>query len=70
MKNTVRTQESSVRESTELSFGELIEEYKQNIDRGLLRANLKRSVEERLLNLQKFLESIEELRKAVKATHK
>lgn len=60
----------SAQEDSPLPLDALIDEYKKDVDHGLLRANLKLTVEERLLNLQKFVKSIEELREAVKATNK
>ncbi len=43
---------------------EIIELYKQNVDRASLRENLRRSVEERVRNLMKLQEFAEELRRA------
>ena len=42
----------------------VIEEYKKHVDRTLIRENLKLSVEERLLQLQKLQELAEELQRA------
>lgn len=42
----------------------VIELYKRHIDRTLIRENLKLTVEERLLNLQNFIECLEEFRVA------
>ena len=42
----------------------LIEAFKQDVDRTLLRANLRRTVEERFVNLQKLQEFAAELRRA------
>ena len=42
----------------------VIEAYKQHVDRTLIRENLKRSVEERFLNLMKLQQFAEELRRA------
>jgi hypothetical protein len=42
----------------------VIEAYKRNIDRTLLRANLRRSVEERMANLVALQRFAEELRRA------
>jgi hypothetical protein len=44
----------------------IIELYKKSVDRTLLRANLKLSVEERFLRLMELLRYAEELRKAGK----
>jgi hypothetical protein len=48
------------------SIQKIIELYKRNVDRTLIRENLKLTVEERLLKLQSFVEFAEELRKAGK----
>lgn len=50
-----------------LDFETLVAECKKDVDRGLLRANLKLTVEDRLLNLQAFIDAIGELRKAIKS---
>lgn len=50
------------------SIQEIIELYKRDVDRTLIRENLKLTVEERLLKLQNFVEFAEELRKAGKKT--
>ena len=42
----------------------VIEAYKQHVDRTLIRENLKRSVEERFVNLMKLQKFAEELRRA------
>ncbi|HSB81764.1 MAG TPA: hypothetical protein VLM91_23535 [Candidatus Methylomirabilis sp.] len=42
----------------------VIEAYKRDVDRTLIRENLKRSVEERFLNLMKLQQFAEELRRA------
>ena len=42
----------------------VIEAYKRHVDRTLIRENLKRSVEERFLNLMKLQQFAEELRRA------
>jgi hypothetical protein len=42
----------------------VIERYKQDVDRTLLRANLRRTAEERLLNLMALQRFAEELREA------
>ena len=44
----------------------VIEEYKKDIDRTIIRENLKLSVEERFLQLMKLQEFAEELQKAGK----
>ncbi len=40
----------------------IVEEYKKSVDRTLLRQNLKRTVEERFLNLMELQRFAEELR--------
>jgi hypothetical protein len=42
----------------------VIEAYKKDIDRTLLRENLKLSPQERLLKFEQFMEYVEELREA------
>ena len=42
----------------------VIEAYKKDVDRTLIRENLRRSVQERLENLMRFQEFVEELRRA------
>jgi hypothetical protein len=42
----------------------VVELYKRNVDRTLLRENLRRSVEERILNLMELQKVAEELRRA------
>ncbi len=44
----------------------VIEAYKKDVDRTLLRENLKLTVEERLVNLMQLQRFIEEMRKAVR----
>jgi hypothetical protein len=51
-------------------FDPVVEAYKKNIDLSLLRANLRRSVEERLCNLQRLAEAAEALRAAGAAARK
>jgi hypothetical protein len=46
----------------------LVEELKKDVDRTLIRENLKLTVEERLVQLTKFQEFAEELRRAGRAT--
>ena len=46
------------------SMQAVIEVYKKDVDRSLIRHNLKLSIEERLINLQKFNQFAEELRNA------
>jgi hypothetical protein len=48
----------------------VVEAYKAGVDRTLIRANLRRSVEERVLNLQALLELAEEARRAGKSSRK
>lgn len=57
-------------EENALPSDPVIEAYKRDVDRGLLRENLKLTVEQRLQNLQRFVDAIEELRRAVKAARK
>ena len=47
----------------------VIEAYKKDIDVTLLDENLKLTVEQRILNLQSFVEFALELRKAAKTAH-
>ena len=49
-------------------FDSLVEELKRDVDRTLIRENLKLTVEERLIQLTKFQEFAEELRRAGRAT--
>lgn len=42
----------------------VVEAYKKDVDRSLLRMNLKRSVEERLTNLARHLQFFAEIRRA------
>jgi hypothetical protein len=46
----------------------LVEELKKDVDRTLIRENLKLTVEERLIQLTRFQEFAEELRRAGRAT--
>jgi hypothetical protein len=46
----------------------VIEAYKKDVDRTLLRENLKRTVEERLRNLMRLQRFAEEMRKAGRQT--
>jgi hypothetical protein len=55
---------ASVTSRQPLPADPVIEAYKQGIDRTLIRENLRRSVEERVLNLQALLELAEEARRA------
>ena len=55
-------------DATELEA--LIAEFKKDVDRGLLRANLKLTPEQRLLQLQSFLDAAFELRQAMKAAQR
>ena len=45
-------------------YQQIIELYKKDVDRTLIRQNLKLTVEERLLNLQNFMKFSNEMRKA------
>ena len=45
----------------------VIEAYKKDVDRTLIRENLKKSHEERVLALEQMLEFVEELQRAGKA---
>jgi hypothetical protein len=47
----------------------VIEAYKKDVDRTLIRENLKRSVEERFLNLMELQRFAEELRRAAQEDH-
>ena len=47
-----------------VDFDRYIEEMKKDVDRTLIRENLKRTVEERLVALMKLQEFAEELRRA------
>jgi hypothetical protein len=49
---------------TRLEPDPVIEAYKKDVDRTLIRENLKRSVEERFLNLMELQRFAEELRRA------
>jgi hypothetical protein len=49
------------------SLDEVIDAYKPGVDVTLIDENLRRSVGERLANLQRFLEFAEELRRAGRA---
>jgi len=46
------------------SLDDVVDAYKAGIDVTLIDVNLRRSVDERLANLQRFLEFAEELRRA------
>ena len=48
------------------SIQAVIEIYKKDVDRTMIRQNLELSVEERLLNLEKFVQFANELREAGK----
>ena len=52
------------------SMQAVIELYKKDVDRTLIRQNLKLTVEERLLNLQNFIQFTEEFRNAGKKLRK
>lgn len=52
------------------STDSVIEAYKKDIDRTLLRENLKLTVEERLINLQQFLGFVEELQTSAATSQK
>jgi len=67
MSNKPETEEAFVAGNPELPVDPVIEAYKKDVDRALLRSNLKLTPEQRLMNLQNFLNAIEELRRAVKA---
>ena len=49
-----------------LAADPVMEAYKKDVDRTLLRENLKLTVERRILNLQSFVDFVYELRKASK----
>lgn len=65
--NRSRTSEQS-RQSSDYApadfFDPLIEAYKKDVDRTILRENLKLTVEERFLKFEKFMRYITELREA------
>lgn len=48
----------------DLSFDEIIEQFKPDVDFSLVEENLKLTPEERILRLQAFLEFVEELHAA------
>jgi hypothetical protein len=48
------------------SIQAVIEEYKMDVDRTMIRQNLQLTVEERLLNLENFVQFVGELRAAGK----
>lgn len=48
------------------SIQAVIKVYKKDVDKTLIRQNLELTVEERLLNLEKFVQFADELRKAGK----
>ena len=52
--------------ATELEPDPVIEAYKKDVDRTLIRENLKLTVEERFRNLEALQEFAEEVRRAVK----
>jgi hypothetical protein len=54
-------------ESAPLDQDSVVEAYKKDVDRTLLRANLARTVEERLQNLGRLQRFAEELRRAGRA---
>jgi hypothetical protein len=54
--------------ATEIEPDPVIEAYKKDVDRTLIRENLKLTVEERFRNLEALQEFAEELRRAVKET--
>jgi hypothetical protein len=51
------------------SIQAIVEMYKEDVDRTLIRQHLELTVEERLLNLEKFVEFASELREAGKLLH-
>lgn len=51
------------------SIQAVIEVYKSDVDRTIIKQNLKLTVEERLLNLKDFMQFAEELRAAGKQLH-
>ncbi|MBI2911998.1 MAG: hypothetical protein HYY05_07630 [Chloroflexi bacterium] len=56
--------EDTTRAHQDPSLDAVIEAYKKDIDRTLIRENLKRTPEERLLNLMRLQQFAEELRRA------
>lgn len=53
--------------SVRSSSDPVIEAYKKDVDRGLIRENLKKSYEERVLALESVLEVVNEVRRAGQA---
>ena len=58
------------KEIRDSSIDAIIEIYKKDIDLTLIRQNLKLTVEQRLLNLENFMQFANELREAGKKMHK
>jgi hypothetical protein len=56
--------------ATELEPDPVIEAYKKDVDRTLIRENLKLTVQQRLDNLQRLQEFATEIRRAVAETEK
>ena len=67
MSSKLESPEALVAGDPNLPVDPVIEAYKKDVDRSLLRENLKLTPEQRLVNLQNFLNAIQELRDAVKA---
>ncbi len=57
-----------IKGSTELEPDPVIEVYKKDVDRTLIRENLRLTVEQRFENLMRLQEFAEEMRRAVKET--
>lgn len=57
-----------IKGSTELEPDPVIEAYKKDVDRTLIRENLKLTVEQRFENLMRLQKFAEEMRRAVKET--
>jgi hypothetical protein len=65
MKGTLRYNPCTMTEITQLEYIDpVIEAYKKDIDRTLIRENLRLTVEQRIINLMKLQEFAEELRKS------
>ncbi len=60
------TDEARPENATPFEPDPVIEAYKKDVDRTLLRENLKLTVEERLVNLMQLQRFLEEMRRAVR----
>jgi hypothetical protein len=54
-------------QAPQFPYDPVVEAFKRDVDRTLLRQNLRRTVEERIRNLQDLLRTTEELRRAGRA---